>query len=448
MSSKLLGKVVVFLVFIALMWAFNALWVDAVAPVVGADLAIANVNGGNAAWQEVNVFQKHKDLIRTVSVIAVLIVGLVLFVPRTKKTLSDAGKVSMVCLGLLSVLSSTGCRRSYDKPEYVEIKTSETAFLIKLEGDSKEGQAKFNSAAFLESSKVATKRIQISHRWNQTGRWDVEGDWIPTVRIIIVDRSPVTREWQSNDGKTKGKDTAIWIESADSVGFCMGWSCTAFIQEEDAAQFLYMYPSGSLTLVMDNEIRARIQQVAALVAAKYKLDELRDKKTEIANAVKEDITTFFKTRGITITTIGMFGGMTYENVKIQESIDQTFISQQEKVNAKAMLDAQADKNARITSEADALAEAARKKAKGEADGNLSKAQAEAKGIEAVNEAIAKANNNPMLIQLKSIEVEKARVAMWNGAYPTTVVGNGANTWVGLSSTAQAAVTTTNEPASK
>jgi len=195
-----------------------------------------------------------------------------------------------------------------------------------------------------------------------------------------------------------------------------------------------------LATVLDSEIRACFQQVAALVAAKYKLDELRDKKTEIANAVKEDITSFFKTRGITITTIGMFGGMTYENKKIQEAIDQTFISQQEKVNAKAMLDAQADKNTRITSEADALAEAARKKAKGEADGNLSKAQAEAKGIEAVNEAIAKANNNPMLIQLKAIEVEKARVAVWKGEYPATVVGSDAKTWVGLGAVQPVAAT--------
>jgi regulator of protease activity HflC (stomatin/prohibitin superfamily) len=113
--------------------------------------------------------------------------------------------------------------------------------------------------------------------------------------------------------------------------------------------------------------------------------------------------------------------MTYENPKIQDAIDQTFVSQQEKVNASAFLDAQKDKNARINSEAVALAEASRAKAKGEAD-----------GIEFINQALAKANNNPQLIELRQIEVEKARIDKWNGTYPSTVAGAGAQTWVGLS----------------
>ena len=127
----------------------------------------------------------------------------------------------------------------------------------------------------------------------------------------------------------------------------------------------------------------------------------------------------------------MVGGMTYENTKIQDAIDQTVITQQEKVNSKSMLDAQADKNLRIESEAKALAEAARTKAKGEADGALMRAKAEAEGVLAVSQAIAAANSNPQLVALKQIEVEKIRAEKWNGSYPSTVVGSGSNTWVGL-----------------
>lgn len=128
----------------------------------------------------------------------------------------------------------------------------------------------------------------------------------------------------------------------------------------------------------------------------------------------------------------MFGGFTYENKKIQEAIDQTFIAQQEKVNAKAMLDAQADKNTRINSEAEALSKAAETQARGVANGNLLKFEAEAKGLLAVNDAIAKANNNPIIVELKRIEVEKIKADKWNGTYPATVCGEGANLWVGLS----------------
>lgn len=331
-------------------------------------------------------------------------------------------------IALAMVLSfNTGCMRVYNVPEYVEVLPSQTAFVIPLEGDVSD-QAKFASSDFLNSHKVAAKRIQIPKRWNQTGRLHTSGHWMPTVKVILVERSPVTIELESSGQGANGKDSAIWIESADSVGFSMGWSVTAFVKEEDTANFLYWYPSGSLQQVMMTEVRARIQQQASIFAAGFKLDDLRTKKTDMVNSVKADLMDFFTKRGITITTIGMFGGMTYENDKIQSAIDQTFITQQEKVNAAAMLDAQNDKNNRIKSEAEALAEASRMKAKGEAD-----------GLESINSALAKAANNPQLLQLRALEVERARIDRWSGNYPATLVGAGAHTWVGLNTPEQAAV---------
>src|SRR5205085_10776198 len=116
---------------------------------------------------------------------------------------------------------------------------------------------------------------------------------------------------------TSARNQSIWIESADSVGFSMGFTCTAFIPEEQAAKFLYWYPSGSLAELMDTEVRGRIQQVAAEIAARYPLDGLRARKQEISDAVKHDVIAFFSERGVSITTVGMFGGMTYENRAIQ-----------------------------------------------------------------------------------------------------------------------------------
>src|SRR4030095_8228328 len=82
-----------------------------------------------------------------------------------------------------------GCVRSYDAPEYVEVETDETAFVLPLEGDTSQ-QSKFQSARFLEEKKVSTKRVRISHRWNQTGRLSSAGQWIPAVKVIKVKRSP------------------------------------------------------------------------------------------------------------------------------------------------------------------------------------------------------------------------------------------------------------------
>ena len=250
--------------------------------------------------------------------------------------------------------------------------------------------------------------------------------------IVKVVRSPVTREWTMPQGPgTAGPvarglvDKAIWIESADSVGFSMGFTCTAFIAEDDAAKFLYWYPSGSLANVMDSEVRGRIQQVAAEVAARYPLDQLRAKKQEIADGVKRDVTNFFALRGVTVTTVGMFGGMTYENPAIQKAIDETFIAQQLKVVAEAKFEAQKKENDRIQLEAEANAEKARREAQGQSEARKLTAAAEAEAIREVSRALGEAQQNPLLLQIRQLEVEKARVERWDGKYPTWFFGAGA-----------------------
>jgi len=169
-------------------------------------------------------------------------------------------------------------------------------------------------------------------------------------------------------------------------------------------------------------VRGRIQQVAAEVATKYPLDQLRARKQEIADAVKNDVTNFFANRGVTVTTIGMFGGMTYENPEIQRSIDGTFIAQQLKVVAEAKFEAQKKENDRIELEANAIAEKARREAMGLADARKTTAAAEAEAIREVNRALNEAAQNPVLYQLKALDVERARIEKWDGKYPTYFMG--------------------------
>lgn len=344
---------------------------------------------------------------------------------------------SILSLSILcGLLAMSGCIRPYDAPEFVEIQHHETGYLIPLEGSNKSNQAQFDSESFLDESKVAIKRIQIPHRWIQTGRLPNQGKFIDTVRLVIVDRSPVTREWTADtDHGTATKDQAIWLESRDSIGFSLGFNATAFVDEPDSSKFLYWYPTttqdpseatvdksiASLTVVMDSEIRARVQQVASEVAAKYDLDELRAKKPEIIERVREDVIPFFKERGITLTTLGMFGGFAYEQPEIQKAIDETFIAQQEKVRTEAAFEAQGKINEKIELAAEAEANQLRELAKGEADAKLIAAEAESDAIRKVAEATKAAGGDPVFLRLKQLEVEIQRLQKWDGRYPSTLM---------------------------
>jgi hypothetical protein len=420
----------------AALWAAENWWLNTQQADVSARLALNQFDGGDRAAREVRSFQSLKDNAHLATGFATLLAAVVTLGPlarrlaqRVQASTAGArlrkffGSATPVIVALLALGLTSGCMKPYDKPEYVEIDTSETGFLIPLEGDGTQ-QAKFQSEEYLKQRKVAAKRVQITHRWSQEGRISSNGRWIATVRLVKVNRSPITREWMS-PGQTNGEglrrpgqsDQAIWIESGDSVGFSMGFTCTAFISEDDAAKFLYWYPSGSLHEVMDREVRARIQQVSAEVAAKYPLDALRSRKQEISDAVKRDLTNFFATRGITVTTVGMFGGMTYENPAIQKSIDDTFIAQQLKVVSEAKFEAQKKENERIELEANAVAEKARREAQGQADARTTAAKAEAGAIREINSAALEAQSNPLLLQLKTLDVEKARIEKWDGRYP-------------------------------
>lgn len=409
----------------------DTVWLAWAQPQIATGLALDQVNGGAPAWRELLAWQATHQWPHFVAqaVVAATIAWWIRPIVLTFLRAKSARKKLLPLLLAASTL--TGCVKSYDKPEYVEIDTSETGFLIPLEGNTND-QTKFESVDYLQARKVATKRVQIVHRWNQEGRLPGTGQWFATVRLVKVNRSPITREWTA-EGKHVSGDKAIWIESADSVGFSMGFTCTAFIDEKDAATFLYWYPSGSLANVMDGEVRGRIQQGAAEVAARYPLDGLRAKKQEIVDAVKLDLTTFFTKRGITITTVGMFGGMTYENPAIQKSIDETFIAQQLKVVSAAKLEAQLKENERIQLEATATAEKSRLEAKGKGDARLEEAKAEAEAINMVNKAVV--GSGPMLMQIRQLEVEKARVEKWNGQFPQMMMGTNPNVLFAMPATA-------------
>jgi hypothetical protein len=226
--------------------------------------------------------------------------------------------VPLLVVGLSTTL--VGCRE-YDKPEFVEIKPNQTAFVIPLEGKTS-NQAKFDSEEFLQKAQVASKRIEIPHKWVKTGRMKNTGKYMDTVRVIVVDRYPETREW---------KDGNSFVgESKDSIKFNQGLSATAQILEEDTAKFLYQYSGKDLKTVMDKEIRNYIGSVLLEKYSTQDITQIRANKSEVISYVKEKVTPYFKEKGITLSNIGYIGDLAYQDPAIQTAINKKFNAEEDK----------------------------------------------------------------------------------------------------------------------
>ena len=302
-------------------------------------------------------------------------------------------RLFILVLTLVMCLSLAGCRKPYDKPEFVKISPSQTGFLIPLVGDST-AQSAFESEDLLAEHKVATKEIQIPHRWVQMGRMNWNGEWKPSAELIVVERKPVSRSWESGDNTASSANRAIFGGSSDNIGIYVGMNCTAMIEEADAVKFLYRYNNTPLESIIDTDIKKMVEDRFNIETSKYTSTELGANKGKIMDAVKEYVIPYFKDYGITITVLGLKEDISYENPAIQDAIDKRFASEQD-------LEIQKNKN----------------------EANIAKAEAEAQAMIMLAEAEAKANE--LLSQsLNGNLLEKMYYEKWDGKLPTIYGGDG------------------------
>lgn len=316
--------------------------------------------------------------------------------------------------------------RPYNAPDIQQISPNETAFFVPLDGE-RDKQVKFDSEEFLEKNKISVGRIEIPKIWRQTGYLWVDGEFIPQLILIKVDRAPVTVQWQSSVDQNGrpirvAGDDSIWIESQDSVGFSIGFNVSAYIEAQNASKFLYMYAGRPLKDVMDTEVHGRVMEVAQTFAAKQKMDKLREMKGEMSESIQTDVKKFFLERGITITNIGMFGGFVYENDDIQKAIDGVFVAQQEKNKNLATFEAQDSINQKMLSEAQAKATAFQKEAEGKAAAYKLEAAGKAEAITLEAKALQEAQSNPLYIEMQRLNVTREFNTQWDGKLPQSYIG--------------------------
>jgi hypothetical protein len=227
-----------------------------------------------------------------------------------------------------------------------EIGSNETAFLLPLEEKAAEGGKAIGSVEDLEKAVVRSQRVIIPQRQFQTGRLPGSYKWIPTMRVVKVDRTQVTREWTRNEKTgTSTADQAIKLESLDSIDFQVGMTVGVSILHEDAPKFLYYNAGRKLSDIVDSNIRGFCQSVLAREFGKALLSECPARKGDAFKTCFEEAKTFYKQKGITIDYLGSSEGLYYSNSEIQRQFDRQFTASNEAKVAEYEKKAQDEKNA-------------------------------------------------------------------------------------------------------
>ena len=316
----------------------------------------------------------------------------------------------LLVLGLCALPVLAGCAPP-QLEQFVEVETNETAFVVPMEGATKSEQGHFMSTEYLEANKAATKRIPVPTRWRSTGRTPIDGEWIPTVRVIRINRMPVTREWtkQKTTG-TSPKDEAIYVESLDSIGFGVGVNVTAFITENDAAKFLYYYAGADLAKIIDENVRSFVQSTLGREFGKRSLADCKKEKSDIFLAALKETREEFSSRGISIANLGHAEGLIYEDREIQQAINAAYVAEMSIKTADQERLAQEKRNEQLIATATAERQAAEEFAKAK-EAQVAKIELEIEKIRA--DAVLVAANR------------------WNGAAPSSIVPAGSGFLFGL-----------------
>lgn len=330
----------------------------------------------------------------------------------TNKNFNKIAKLNIAKLASLGIASTAIVACGPPLVEVVdEIKTNETAFLVPLEEGKGETQEKFMSLEYLESAKVPAKRVTIPQRKTKTGRFYFNYKWIPTVRVIKVDRSPITREWTGSTGTgTSAKDQAIKVESKDSIGFSVGVNITAAVHEDDAARFLYYYAGRSLAEIVDENVRGYMTSIIAREFGELSLTECKIEKGRIFTEAAEELKTYFSEFGITIKNLGHSEGLIYDDREIQTAINRANVAEMDISIAEQEAKAATKRNEMMVAKAKAEREAAEE---------FQKAQ----------EAIIA--RTELEIEMMRAEAYNTAAEKWGGSVPSNILPEGSSLLFGL-----------------
>jgi hypothetical protein len=269
-----------------------------------------------------------------------------------RKGFRDGGLgLALAATLLTTFMLPTDARAYYDKTDYTEnyfILTNESAFFVPDVGDNKTSQAKFGSEAYLAEKKIPAKRFEIPHtKLPNSGLWS--NYFVPAGRLIIVDRSPVSREWVKAPHRGTDKtDQSFPCQSSEGLDITVGIAIGASVDEDNAPKFLFrfgvnppkgdrntpeviftsVYEGKSLAQVMDGPVRSRIQSLVCNELTLRTLDKDNTEAAAIMTNIQKNVEAYMTTVGITLDFIGWADTFEFDKA-VQASIDRRYIATQD-----------------------------------------------------------------------------------------------------------------------
>lgn len=358
---------------VLVLWALISTVISWYVPVLSGENAVQQLNNSDTDFVSSMAVARYLHLASTGWTVLCLTVLAAIWVGPVSRFFK---KVNIQTLGaiLLSVAVATApmhqAHAYYSKSNYsdvVEILPNWTAFAIPETGKNLDSQGKFQSEDYLNKNKVAEKRYVVPHsKMPNTGLFS--DYYVPDLRLVIVNREPVHREWVSSATKgTSAKDEGFSMETKDSININFGVTIGASIKEEDAAKYLYNFGTVAptkgtnsndeqtqdaitfasyvfarpLAEVMDTVARSQVQTaLSEEFGSRSTIDAIHGKK-EIMVAVAAKIRAYFEARGVTIEWIGFDSPLDYDHDSsghspIQDAINNVFIAEQQAAAAKTL----------------------------------------------------------------------------------------------------------------
>lgn len=275
---------------------------------------------------------------------------------------SQIKKIFVAAMGILAalILLPTNSEAYYNQSDYTEnyfILPNESAFFIPDVGDNASSQTKFGSEEYLAAKKIPAKRFEIPHaKLANSGAWS--NYYVPVGRLIIVDRSPVSREWVKHPTRgTSTTDQSFPCQSSEGLDITVGVAIGASVYEEDAAKFLFRFgvnpPTGdrndptviftsvyygkSLAQVMDGPVRSRVQSLVCDELTARTLDQNNAQAAKIMETIQKKVADYMTTVGIRLDFIGWADTFGFEK-EVQEGINRNYVATQDLKVAQSLKD--------------------------------------------------------------------------------------------------------------